>query len=58
MKEEKMELNSKIFVAGHRGMVGGAILRKLKEDGYRNIITRTHSELDLERHKDVVFFFE
>lgn len=58
MKEEKMELNSKIFVAGHRGMVGGAILRKLKEDGYRNIITRTHSELDLERQKDVEDFFE
>lgn len=42
-----MELNSKIYVAGHRGMVGSAIVRELKRQGYNNIITRTHKELDL-----------
>jgi len=42
-----MEKDAKIYVAGHRGLVGSAIVRKLKEEGYTNIITRTHSELDL-----------
>ena len=42
-----MEKNSKIYVAGHRGMVGSAIVRELKRQGYTDIITRTHSELDL-----------
>ena len=39
-----MEKNSKIFVAGHRGMVGSAIVRQLEKEGYTNIITRTHQE--------------
>lgn len=39
--------DSKIYVAGHRGMVGSAIVRELKRQGYTNIITRTHQELDL-----------
>ena len=42
-----MEKNSKIFVAGHAGLVGSAIVRKLKEECYTNIITRTSHELDL-----------
>ena len=40
-----MEKNAKIYVAGHRGMVGSAIVRELKRQGYENIITRTHKEL-------------
>jgi GDP-L-fucose synthase len=42
-----MEHSSKIFVAGHRGMVGSAIVRRLQSSGYTNLLTRTHSELDL-----------
>jgi GDP-L-fucose synthase len=49
---------SKIYVAGHRGMVGSAILRKLVSEGYENIITRTHAELDLLEQKLVNAFFE
>ena len=53
-----MELNAKIYVAGHRGMVGSAIVRELQRQGYTNIITRTHKELDLIRQADVEAFFE
>ena len=53
-----MEKNSKIYVAGHRGMVGSAIVRELLRQGYTNIITRTHKELDLTRQADVEAFFE
>ena len=42
-----MEKDAKIYVAGHRGMVGSAIVRQLEKEGYTNIITRTHKELDL-----------
>lgn len=52
-----MDKNAKIFVAGHRGMVGSAIVRELKKQGYENIITRTHGELDLCRQADVEKFF-
>ena len=52
-----MEHNSKIYVAGHRGMVGSAIVRELERQGYENIITRTHSELDLVNQADVNDFF-
>ena len=52
-----MEKNSKIYVAGHRGMVGSAIVRELHRQGYTNIITRTHSELDLCRQEQVEQFF-
>lgn len=52
-----MEKNSKIYVAGHRGMVGSAIVRELIRQGYTNIITRTHSELDLTRQAAVEQFF-
>ena len=52
-----MEKESKIYVAGHRGMVGSAIVRELHRQGYNNIITRTHSELDLTRQDAVEKFF-
>ena len=52
-----MEKNNKIFVAGHEGMVGSAILRRLKEDGFTNLVTRTPSELDLADQKIVFKFF-
>ena len=53
-----MEKNAKIYVAGHRGMVGSAIFRALEKQGYNNIVTRTHSELNLVRQEDVEKFFE
>lgn len=52
-----MNRSSKIFIAGHRGLVGSAILRKFQSEGHRNIITRTHSELDLTRQSLVEDFF-
>ncbi len=52
-----MDKEAKIYVAGHRGMVGSAILRALKKQGYQNIITRTHKELDLCRQQEVEDFF-
>lgn len=42
-----MDKDSKIYVAGHKGMVGSAIVRELQKQGYSNIVTRTHAELDL-----------
>lgn len=53
-----MEKNSKIYVAGHRGMVGSAIVRRLEENGYTNIIYRTSKELDLRNQAAVEKFFE
>ncbi len=47
---------SKIYVAGHRGMVGSAIIRELHNRQYTNIVTRTHAELDLTRQADVEAF--
>ena len=52
-----MNKNSKIYVAGHRGLVGSAIVKNLESKGYTNIITRTHSELDLLNQKAVEEFF-
>jgi len=52
-----MEKNAKIYVAGHRGMVGSAIIRKLNTLGYTNIITRGSKELDLRKQQDVFDFF-
>jgi GDP-L-fucose synthase len=52
-----MEATSKIFIAGHRGMVGSAILRKLDREGYFNLLTRTSSELDLKDQQAVADFF-
>src|SRR5208337_4202605 len=53
-----MNKNSKIFVAGHTGLVGSAIMRNLIDSGYSNIITRTHKELDLTRQEDTESFFK
>ncbi|MDP3111471.1 MAG: GDP-L-fucose synthase [Thermodesulfovibrionales bacterium] len=53
-----MEYNSKIYVAGHRGLVGSAILRRLESEGYKNIIHRARKELDLTRQSAVEAFFE
>ena len=52
-----MEKNAKIYVAGHRGMVGSAICRELKRQGYTCVVTRTHAQLDLCRQDDVDAFF-
>lgn len=53
-----MEKNAKIYVAGHRGMVGSAIYRKLVKEGYTNLLTRISSELDLRNQQAVTDFFE
>ena len=53
-----MNKNSKIFVAGHKGLVGSAIVRKLNELGYTNIITKSRSEVDLLDYNNVEFFFD
>ena len=52
------DLTQKIYVAGHRGMVGSAIVRNLQAKGYTNIVTRTHAELDLTNQAAVQAFFE
>ena len=54
----RADLNQKIYVAGHRGMVGSAIVRNLQANGYTNIVTRTHAELDLTNQAAVKAFFE
>lgn len=53
-----MNKNSKIFVAGHRGLVGSAIVKNLSSKGYQNIVTRTHAQLDLTNGNAVAVFFE
>ncbi len=53
-----MELNSKIYIAGHKGMVGSALLRNLEEKGYKNFLLKTSSELDLKKTQQVEEFFE
>jgi GDP-L-fucose synthase len=58
MPVTKMNKNDKIFIAGHRGMVGSAIQRRLLKEGYSNIVTRTSKELDLRIQNDVNEFFE
>ena len=52
-----LDRSGKIYVAGHRGLVGSALVRRLEKDGFTNIITRTHEELDLTRQADVEAFF-
>ncbi len=52
------DLNQKIYVAGHRGMVGSAIVRNLQAKGFSNFVTRTHAELDLTNQAQVAAFFE
>src|ERR1039457_1655992 len=53
-----MNKNDKIYIAGHRGMVGSAILRKLQKEGFTNIVTRTAKELDLRNQFAVKEFFK
>ncbi len=53
-----MEKNAKIFVAGHRGMVGSAIVRKLNDEGYSNLVLRTSAELDLRNQESTNQFFK
>lgn len=53
-----MDKNARIYVAGHRGMVGSAIVRRLKAAGYSNIVTRSHAELDLTRQSAVEQFLD
>ena len=55
---QPLDRSKKIYVAGHRGLVGSALVRKLEKEGFGNIITRIHSELDLTRQADVEKFFE
>ena len=57
-KDAKMEKDAKIYVAGHSGLVGSAIVRRLREQGYENIVTRTHTQLDLTNQIEVNEFFE
>lgn len=52
-----MNKESKIYVAGHRGMVGSAIIRRLEQDGFTNIVTRTSTQLDLRNQQEVADFF-
>ena len=53
-----MDKNAKIYVAGHRGLVGSALVRKLQATGYSNIVTRTHAQLDLANQQSVANFFQ
>lgn len=53
-----LDRTKKIYVAGHRGLVGSALVRKLESEGFTNIVARTHQELDLTRQADVEKFFE
>ncbi len=53
-----MEQTAKIYIAGHRGMVGSGLIRKLRKEGYNNIVTRTSNELDLRKQQAVNDFFE
>ena len=52
-----LEKDSKIYVAGHRGMVGSALVRKLKSEGFTNLLVRTSAELDLTNQEAVTSFF-
>ena len=58
MTLDENNLNSKVYVAGHRGMVGSALVKELKFQGYKNIVTRTHSDLDLTNQSEVEEFFK
>ncbi|TGL11714.1 GDP-L-fucose synthase family protein [Leptospira levettii] len=53
-----MNVSSKIYVAGHKGLVGSALVKVLNKSGYKNVIGRSHQELDLTNQKDVIQFFE
>ena len=52
-----MKSDSRIYVAGHAGLVGASLVRKLREDGFTNLLLKTRSELDLVKSGDVLNFF-
>ena len=52
-----MNKTDKIFVAGHRGMVGSAIIRKLNKEGFSDVVTKISTELDLRNQQSVNYFF-
>ncbi len=56
--DSTLACNSKIYIAGHRDLVGSAIYRRLKAEGFINLLTRTHTELNLERQGEVEAFFQ
>jgi GDP-L-fucose synthase len=56
--DNSLPLESKIYIAGHRGLAGSAIVRELQRQGYSNLVTRTHAELDLEDAAATLKFFE
>ena len=58
MDMSQISIEDKIYVAGHRGLVGSAIVRSLETKGYKNIVGRTHKELDLTNQAAVTRFFE
>jgi GDP-L-fucose synthase len=58
MNKLPVDRSSKVFVAGHKGMVGGAIVRKLQDQGFQNIVTRSSTELDLRDRERVIDFFQ
>ena len=58
MNESPLTPDSRIFVAGHRGMVGSAIVRRLTAEGYSKVITQTHAELDLKAQQAVQPVFQ
>ena len=53
-----MDKNAKIYVAGHRGLVGSALVRQLQANGYTNLVLRTHAELDLTNQAATAAFFD
>ena len=53
-----MKSDSRIYVAGHKGLVGASLVRKLREDGFTNLLLKTRSELDLTKSEDVLNFFK
>src|SRR3989338_2812621 len=57
LEKHLMNKDSKIYIAGHRGMVGSAIIRRLQKDGFTNIVTRNSNELDLRNQQAVADFF-
>src|SRR5581483_10271207 len=54
----RVDLHSKIYIAGHTGLVGSALMRRLQENGYKNLLLRTHEELDLANQQAVKDFFQ
>ena len=58
MNKQDMNPHHKIYIAGHRGLVGSALVRRLQADGYANLLLRTRAELDLCNQRAVADFFQ